>query len=277
MRKILFLTLCLGLAVSGYGAEEPEFVIEMNGSPSRADSSDVTILQKSARQLERLFRGKTQEEMLVAADSVPSAEKTLQAPDEKQYHFVQFGDEHYRKCLFDAQKNNTLLACTDNLKDTLSLQRKYKLPIPISIQELTDTYGEQLRIFEVPSADKKQTLVQLPAGNKKEISLRYLYQNGRLIKLFLTDQEMKDYLQEQQNAADALKAQAAAAKAEQIKKAKAEKQAALKEQQQQSATFKALLSGGTLHDRMYMPHVISAPPGHMPSTQSNASSGSRSR
>lgn len=268
MRNLLFLLLCLPLAVSAYGEEEPELIIEMNGTPSRSASSDVTVLQKSAAQLTKLFRGKTREALLAAADSMPTADQTLQSSDGKNYLFVQFGEENYRKCLFDAQKNNTLITCTDNLKDTLALQRQHKLPIPVSMQELTTHYGDRLRTQTISSSGKKQIIVQLLAKGEDGADGRFLYENGRLVKIFTTKQEMETHIQAQQKEAAAPKPAASKPAAPQRPVAKPKKS---------SAGVKALLSGGTLHDRMYMPRVISAPPGHMPSTQSNASSGSRSR
>lgn len=237
MRYFLLLVGFLSLPLYAAPADEPEIVIELTGTPDKQMSDGVDIWDKDAKQLTRLFSGKTREKALALITSVSTKDANVLAADGTKYRFVQYGREGgYRKFLFQAKEPQTFVAVAANLKDSLSLFTRYQADINISETEFLEEYGPITSSVFLP-VPNGQTLYRTEI-NKKAPEF-FLFEQGRLARR-LTKEQTDKLVQTQQ---ETVRKQAQTPKTAPPKK-----------------PYKALLYGGTLHDQMYMPRVIQRKP-----------------
>ena len=104
MITLLAVWLVSPAAAAPYYQEEPEIVIEMHGAQT-APVKTVSIWDKNALQLTRLFRGKDRTHVLYSVENVSTKDDILRAANGKEYAFVRYGtnDGDYRKFLFKAE------------------------------------------------------------------------------------------------------------------------------------------------------------------------------
>ena len=237
MRYFLLLVGFLSFPLWAAPADEPEIVIELTGTPDKQMSDGVDIWDKDAKQLTRLFSGKTREKALALITSVSTKDANVLAADGTKYRFVQYGHEgSYRKFLFRAKEPQTFVAVAANLKDSLSLFTRYQADINISETEFLEEYGPTTSSVFLP-VPNGQTLYRV--NSKGGTPQFFLFEQGRLARL-LTKEQTDKLVQTQQ---ETVRKQAQTPKTAPPKK-----------------PYKALLYGGTLHDQMYMPRVIQRKP-----------------
>ena len=241
MRYFIFTVILIVCALHAAG-DEPEIVIELTGEPAKTSiKNGIEIWDKNCRQLSKLLSGKTREYALYQITNVSTKDNNIWAADGARYRFVQYGkDGNYRKFLFRAKEPQTFVACAANTKESLDMTFEYQVDIGLTETEFLDAYALQASSVYLPAASG-QTLYQISTKNKKPQFIRFV-QGKPVARLdqtqanqFIQDekQRLRQRAQDQQ---------------------KAREQEAQKRRRESRRV--ALLEGGTLYDRMYMPRVI---------------------
>lgn len=234
-------------AAANADASQKEIVIVMEGEPT-ASGATVSIWQNDAASLNRLFAKKNKEQVLAAASEVSGREVSLAAQNGTQYVLVPYGTEtrDYRKLLFEQAAPQKFVTCAANASDVIAVFEQYGVNVGLRQSEFVKTFpavaapqtlvdgSQTLTLYTLPAA-------QLPRPGKEPLYLAF--QNNRLVKIMSGDDALAAYKK-------TLRPQP---------KAAAPTPAAPTKKPQQNQPYKALVSGGTLHDRMYMPHVIKRP------------------
>lgn len=238
---------------------EPEIVIEMYGTKS-VPVKTVSLWDKNALELTRIFRGKDRTRVLYAVENVSTKDDLLRAKNGKEYAFVRYGtdDGDYRKFLFKAQNPQTFIACAANLKDVLAVNFKYGVDMGVSLKDFLRVYGKTAKSSPLPDANGKTLSVYKQTysdiNHKTPAPYFFVFDGDKLIAAFTTEKAFADYAQKIQTQAkeDEAKHTAQAQQAQ-------EKAARLETQKRGQAAarkpIKALAYGGTAEDQMYMPRV----------------------
>ena len=131
----------LALGATAQAAPEPEIVIEMHGESS-SPRQGISVWNKNARQLTRLFRGKDKTYVLYQVENVSSADRIIRSQNGKRYVYVRYGsdDGDYRKFLFQAQDPQTFVACAADIADVLAVNLKYGVNLGVSRSDFLRTY-----------------------------------------------------------------------------------------------------------------------------------------
>ncbi|MBR4681901.1 MAG: hypothetical protein IKP06_01155 [Elusimicrobiaceae bacterium] len=221
---------------------EPEIVIELTGEPSPVSAKDeISVWTNDCAQLAKLLRGQTCEKALYSITSVSSQDRIIPSSDGTRFRFVQYGQgDDSRRFLFLAKDPQLFVACASNAQETLSLISQYRVPVGLSVEELL-AFEPQATSVPLPFPEDKQLLYKVDVKDKEPLFLLF---KAQILHQILTPTEADRLLQQQK---EALAAQTQ--KPEPPKPAK-------------KKVFRALVEGGTLHDQMFMPHVIK--PSHSP-------------
>ncbi|MDD7578405.1 MAG: hypothetical protein PUK24_02525 [Elusimicrobia bacterium] len=253
---IILSLLLAGAAAAQNHAEEPEIVIEMRGEQT-APVAAVSIWDKNALQLTRLFRGKDRSHVLYSVENVSTKDDILRSDNAKEYAFVRYGtnDGDYRKFLFKAEDPQTFVACAANLKDVLAVNLKYGVNMGVSLKDFLRVYGgtAQASALEDEPAGKtlsvyKQTYSDV--NHKTPAPYYFVFDGDELIQTLAGEKAYADYAKKLTEANEKLRAQN---KQAQDKAAQLEKQK--RNQAARRKPIKALAYGGTVEDQMYMPRV----------------------
>ena len=253
---IILSLLLAGAAAAQNHAEEPEIVIEMSGEQT-APVAAVSIWDKNALQLTRLFRGKDRSHVLYSVENVSTKDDILRSDNAKEYAFVRYGtnDGDYRKFLFKAEDPQTFVACAANLKDVLAVNLKYGVNMGVSLKDFLRVYGgtAQASALEDETAGKtlavyKQTYSDV--NHKTPAPYYFVFDGDELTQTLAGEKAYADYAKKLKEANEKLRAQNKQAqdKAVQLEKQKRNQAARRK-------PIKALAYGGTVEDQMYMPRV----------------------
>ena len=252
------------LPVWGQAAEEPEIVIEMHGQAS-APRPSVSIWDKNARQLTRLFRGKDRTYVLYHVENVSSKDDTLYAEDGKEYAFVRYGsdDGDYRKFLFKAEDPQTFVACAANLDDVLAVNKKYKVNLGVSLRDFLRRYESRATLTNLADSASGKTyqaykINYSDINNKKPSPHYFVFEDDDLIATYAGDDAFYDFVGKLSQSNKDLSARQKAAEQQRQAKLQKERQQALKRANR--PVRKALVSGGTTQDQMYMPRAVNATP-----------------
>lgn len=253
---IILSLLLAGAAAAQNHAEEPEIVIEMRGEQT-APVAAVSIWDKNALQLTRLFRGKDRSHVLYSVENVSTKDDILRSDNAKEYAFVRYGtnDGDYRKFLFKAEDPQTFVACAANLKDVLAVNLKYGVNMGVSLKDFLRVYGgtAQASALEDETAGKtlavyKQTYSDV--NHKTPAPYYFVFDGDELTQTLAGEKAYADYAKKLKEANEKLRAQN---KQAQDKAAQLEKQK--RNQAARRQPVKALAYGGTVEDQMYMPRV----------------------
>ena len=252
---LCLLVLPLGLFSQTPVDEEPEIVIELTGDDN-PEADGIWIWDKNEKQLNKLFKNKTREEILYTVTTVSSADLLLKSSNGTKYHYVRYGsdDGSYRKLLFD-QKDH-FLACADNAASVISLNRRYGLSISTSESDFLYSFPDAIVTNLVDfTRDREWQIYQLVLPGKKETSY-FLFCDGQLAQTFTDAKDYASYIT--QLSADNqqwLEEQQELQKKE-LEQLRQEKEQAIREERRKQRQYKALLEGGTLSDQLYMPRVL---------------------
>lgn len=258
--KKLFICLCLlllgtVLTVAKTAPEEPEIVIELTG---KADTHypPVSVWQKNEKQLTRLFKGKDRTFVLYSIDVVSSADTVLTDADGKKYFFVRYGQEgsNYRKFLFD--ENEQFLAVADKVETVLKINQKYGVNMGVSEADFLAHFQKNAvltNLSDFPHQTDYQ-VYQLPFDGKTAF---FVFSNKKLQKIYDDETAFDEYVtalsKQNKEYLDKRKEQ------ERLQVQK-QQQAAAERQQNQVPPRKALISGGTEDDRLYLPRALNKKP-----------------
>lgn len=264
MKHSLFLSLCLLLPLYAPAEPQPEIVIEMTGAASTPQES-VSIWDKNARQLTKIFRGKTRTDVLYRVENVSSKDDILPAEDGKEYAFVRYGsdDGDYRKFLFKAEDPQTFLACAADIADVLAVNKKYKVNMGVSRRDFLRRYENQTTLMNL--ADQTAgTVYQVYKLNYSDINHKkpsphyFVFENDELIQTYAGDDAYYQFVEELSNSNKEKTQQTQAAQQARQAQLQKERQAAL--ERANRPVRKALVSGGTATDQAYMPRAVNATP-----------------
>lgn len=247
---------CAPAGWTQYYQEEPEIVIEMHGTKT-APVQTVSIWDKNARQLTRIFRGKDRTRVLYSVENVSTKDDILRSESGREYAFVRYGtdDGDYRKFLFKAEDPQTFVACAANVQDVLAVNLKYGVNMGVDINDFARAYGQTAvtwTLADEPAgktyAVYKQTYSDV--NHKTPAPYYFIFDGNELIRILAGDKAFSDYAGNLKTANENARKQAALAQ---------EKSALERQKRQQTRAkkqpVKALAYGGTVEDQMYMPRV----------------------
>ena len=238
-----------------------EIVIEMIGSEDKQPLvTSVAIWKKSAKQLTRIFRGKDKNYVLQAADSIPFLDLPLTNSSGKDYNLVQYGEDtrSYRKMLFESHDNQAFITCASSPSDVIAVFQRYGVNMGLRKADFLATYTQLEKPKTLANGEQVLTVYTVPAEQlplKSTQEMFAVFEQNKLIKLLNGSTALTSY-----------KKTLAPAPVE--KKQESSKPVPAKKPRK---PYKALLSGGTVEDRMYMPQVVSGP--FTPSSNSNKTAG----
>lgn len=231
------------LAASVLFAQEPEIIIELTGAPEQTTApQDIAVWENDSSQLAKQLRGKTREQALYLITSVSTKDTPLRAADGTRYRLVQYGREGgYRKLLFLARTPQLFIDCASNTLETLDLIRQYQVTLGLTEAELLEDPLSEITAVPLPITNG-QTLYEL---NTSEDGPQFLLFKDGLFAQLLTKKETDRLIQTQQETL-----------AEQQKKTQDDDA----KQPPKKTTFRAIVEGGSLHDQLYLPRVVSPQP-----------------
>lgn len=251
MRKILFIFSVLLLSCFAWA--EDEIVIEMHGDPTPV--ATPTIWQKSAPELARALRGTTRQQLLYTMPAVSDKDRIVRNSSAEYALVEYYNNGHFRKFLFKAEDPQTFITVAATPADVLAVNKKYKINIGLKRNDFLTFYNEKVTEEKDNLLSSSLALYKL---SYQDINTTvptdhwFLFEREELTLCFESTEEKENYLK-------SLRQKAEAAQAKPTHKPAPKKQV--------RTTRKALLSGGTLHDRMYMPRVTNSkfvPPAMLP-------------
>lgn len=175
-----------------------EITIEMTGSPSYRsastthDPNEIPVMRRSAAQLEKTLADKGRFYVLFNANVVSSIDTSLTGQDGTRYAFVQFGQDgdNYRKFLFEGQGNQRLLAVADDIPGVVRLNTRYKINMPISEKDFKKAYPKaELTVAKNEQEKKTYNTYQINGP------VFLVFADGKLTGQFSKKGELSDYLQ----------------------------------------------------------------------------------
>lgn len=250
-RKSLFCFFCLGLwgiFLSFFPRviyAEEELVIEMTGDPSPAQN-EQTLWDKNALKLTKLFHHKNKADVLKVINAIPAQEVILTSSTGEKYQLVQYGQDtrDYRKFVFTDIPPYPFVTCAATPQDIVAVYQRYGVNLGMRKGDFTAAYP-QADPPETFTTDSSSLLIyrlsanQLPLPDKQPLFA--VFNQNKLVEFLTGEEALADYKKEKQPTIVPSKPKPAAP-AQPAKK-----------------PYKALVSGGTLQDRMYMPRVIKGP------------------
>lgn len=222
----------------------------------------VSVWDKNAAQLTRLFKNKSRQYVLYSVDNISSKDGVVRSAQGKEYAFVQYGTDggNYRKFIFRAENPQTFVAAAANVDDVLAVNKRYGVNLGVGKNEFLKRYDGKTAQTNVTDETENKTyevykVAYTDVNTKNPQDRWFLFEEDELTVTFETRAAFDAYLnqvsqknragrQAQKEKEAALAAQRQRALEEQRKKEEARKQ-----------PVKAILSGGTVQDRMYRPIV----------------------
>lgn len=256
--------LCVWAPVSAAPADEPEIVIEMHGEPTPAAQA-VSILDKNARQLTRIFRGKDRTFVLYHVSNVSSKDDILRTPKGTEYAYVRYGsdDGDYRKFLFKAEDPQTFVACAANLEDVLAVNQKYQVNLGVHLKDFLRRYEEESTLTNLQDEKNGKTyqayrINYADVNHKKPSPYYFVFEKEQLINTYAGDEAFYAFVGNLSDANKKIAQEKKEAEAARQKQAEQARQKAL--QKANRPVRKALVDGGTANDQAYMPRVVNPKP-----------------
>lgn len=239
----------LALGATAQAAPEPEIVIEMHGESS-SPRQGISVWNKNARQLTRLFRGKDKTYVLYQVENVSSADRIIRAQNGKRYAYVRYGsdDGDYRKFLFKAQDPQTFVACAADIADVLAVNLKYGVNLGVSRSDFLRTYESRATLTNLldKATNKTYSVYRLEytdVNHPTPVPTYFVFEGDSLKDILSGEKAFTEYTAKLSQANKALAKQE---KETQTAREQAGQQA---RQKQQRPTRKALVSGGTVTDQ----------------------------
>lgn len=255
---LLIILLFTGIFPVWAASSQDEIVIEMEG-PQTKIQSEQYIWDKSAKQLTKLFRGKNKKYVLQTIDAISSKEQQLTSSEGNVYQLVQYGQDSwgYRKFLFHNSAPQQFVTCAANAADIIAIFQRYDVTIGLRKNDFLSIYSQLEKPTTLINATTVLTLYTIPEKQlplPSEQPVFAVFEGNRLVKLLNGPENLETYKKTLQPAPTPQRTEPA-------------KQ--INTPQKQRKPYKALVSGGTVEDRMYMPRVINGP--FTPKTSQNKS------
>lgn len=252
MRKIFFL--CFFSIFTFFAWAEDEIVIEMHGEP--ATSSAPTVWQKNAKQLSRTLRNTTREHLLYSMPVVSDKDRIVRSSTAEYALVEYYNNGNFRKFLFKAEDPQTFITAAADAADVLAVNKKYGINIGLQKKDFLALYAQKAQLETDPILPEQTYLYKLfyqDINTPTATQRWFLFEKEELTLTFESADEKESYLM-------SLRKQSQEAEPKPTPKTTTKTAP-------QRTTRKALLSGGTLHDRMYMPRVTNSkftPPAMLP-------------
>lgn len=257
MRTLLFFLCLLCLPVTGAAVpaeEQPEIIIELTGEPDPVNDG-ISVWNQNAKQLEKFFKNKTREDVLYTVDTVSSLDMLLKSGNGKKYRYVRYGqdDGDYRKFLFDDK--DKLLACADEITQVLTLNQKYQINLGASESDFLRTFPDAV-LTNLIDFNQNQDLqaYQITLPQEKAPSY-FIFSNELLKQTFRDEKSYNDYVTQLSLQNQQWLEQEHERQQKQLEQLRQEKEAAIAKARQERYRWKALVTGGTIEDQLYLPHV----------------------
>lgn len=252
---LLLCALCLPfVTVAAPIEEEPEIVIEITGDPDPV-TDGVSVWNKSAKELEKIFKGKTRQEILYTADTVSSMDTTLKSTNGKKYRYVRYGqdDMEYRKFLFDDK--DILLACADNISQVLLINRKYNINMGANESDFLRAFPEAILTNLIDFTSSQELQAYQTALPEEKGTFYFIFNNERLEQSFANDKEYADYVSQLTLRNQRWLEEEHEKKQKQLEELRQEQEKAIREARAEKYRWKALVEGGTTEDQLHLPRV----------------------
>lgn len=260
MRKLFFISLLF--LFPGWCAAQEEIVIEMHGDPTPA--AQHALWTQNARQLTRMWRGKTREQLLYAMPIVSDRDDIVRNSS-KEYARVQYQDgAQFRKFLFQAETPQTFVAVAATAADVLAINKKYAVNIGLTQEAFENAYATKARRETHEALPEQSVLYRLSytdVNTPRAQTRWFLFEKEQLTQTFESAAEKDAYLAQLQQAAQPSAQTSAPAATSPAKPVSAQHRTT------QRPVRKALVSGGTARDQAYMPRLISQPISQNPAFQ----------
>lgn len=241
MRKLLSAGIFLFLFFPAWAEEV--IVIEMHGDPTPTATAP-SVWEKNAQEISRQMRGTTREHLLYTMPVVSDKDRMV-GNSSAEYALVEYyKDGKFRKFLFKAEYPQPFITAAATAKDVLAVNKKYGINIGLSLKDFQESYASRALEEKNPLLPATTALYKLPyqdINTPKATDRWFLFEKEQLTLTFENSTEKEAYL-------TSLQPQKEEPKAKPTPKPVQKKR--------QRTVRKALVSGGTLHDRMYMPRVI---------------------
>ena len=265
--RIFFLLFIFCLPLAGGAvpvAQEPEIIIELTGEPDPVKDG-ISVWKKDAKQLEKFFKNKTREDVLYTADTVSSLDIPLKSTDGKKYHYVRYGqdDGDYRKFLFD--ENDKLLACADDLTQVLTLNQKYQINLGVHESDLLRTFPDAVLTNLIDFNKNQEFQVYQITLPKQESPSYFIFSDERLNQTFFDEQSYTQYVSQLSLANQQWLEEEHERQQKQLEQLRQEKEDAIRKAREEKSRWKALVSGGTIEDQLYLPRVTNPEKYKLPS------------
>ncbi len=230
------------ISVYALAQTDGEIVIEMQGAPAKkAAYPTLSIWDKNTSQLLKMLRGKTRQQALYSIENVSSKDKTIQSA-KASYALVEYrqGDE-FRKFLFQSKEPQTFITAASTVEDVMAINKKYAINIGLSQKAFERAYAGQYTLEKPAQPLPANTILyalsytDMNTPNAQMIWL--LFELKQLRQVFYTEAEKAAYLQA-------------------ITPAPAPQAPQTTVQKPKKTVRKALVSGGTVWDQMYMPRLV---------------------
>lgn len=252
MKKYIVLASCLLTAVFAWAIpnDEPEIIIEMTGpAPKKTVLPEIAIWNKNATQLTRLFTGKDRTYVLYTVENVSNYDGTIHAKNGLKYAFVEYREPRgdFRKFIFKNDDPQTFVACAASAQDVLAINQKYSVNIGLKKDRFLQQYPVAVKLTDLTNINQEVFRINWGGDKKQNAPLYVLFENEELTDQILGKEAWDKYVQKQ--IADENERLHQELKEKENLPAPATKRPA-------SKPYKALISGGTLQDQMYMPRLI---------------------
>ena len=229
-----------------------EILIEMHGTSAEQPRPTPMLWDYNARQLSNKWRGKTREQLLYTVPVVSDRDGIVRGPKAEYMLVEYFTDGQFRKFLFRAETPQTFIAAAATPADVLAINKKYGINIGLTLSDFQTAYQTRAQMIVDDNLPKNATLYQLAYSDINTPAAQqnwFLFEDKKLTRTFYTQAEKDAYLKDLQEQA----------KQKEISPAPTPKPAG-----KQPVPFKALISGGTLHDQMYLPRMVNPNPNIFP-------------
>lgn len=266
--KYLLWTLAVGLGIlfpiNLPAQPEADIIIEMQGTPDNPPDG-IAVWEKTSQQLNRLLRGKTREEALYLITSESSYDDIVPAVNGKKYALVRYGSEDgsYRKLLFHAQDPQLFITSAANASEVLDIQKKYGLNAGLHLKSFLKSYETKGTLTNLLDEKKGKTYpvyrVDFSNSSTQTPDVRYfLFEEEMLSRTFMSESDFFEFM----NILSKQNKEIVQTRKQQQKEKLAQEEKKRKEslQKKNRPARKALVSGGTVEDQMYMPRAVNVTP-----------------
>lgn len=177
--------------IKAYDPTAQEIVITQEDIRHTPTFPIISIWDKNAPELYKIFRNKTREYALYSIENVSDKDIIIRSKNRTEYALVEYksGGE-YRKFLFKAESPQTFVNVAATMADVLAINKKYGVFLTVNRREFTQNYGNRLEKTETTRV-KDNALVEVYATKDGY----FVFENGEMKEFFETDKPALAYME----------------------------------------------------------------------------------